>query len=129
MSGLSTLGGGLLLLPLLALASTALAAPNGKVTFETYCAACHGLQGRGDGPASASLQPKPRNFTDQTWWEGRENAAIVAVVTKGGAANGLSPLMPAWGGALKDKEIDAVVAYLRSNFAGAKPPGAKPSSP
>ena len=36
----------------------------GKKTFQTYCAACHGEKGKGDGPAAAALTPKPRNYTD-----------------------------------------------------------------
>ena len=40
----------------------------GKKLFETNCVSCHGDGGKGDGIASASLNPKPRNFTDLTGW-------------------------------------------------------------
>jgi len=39
------------------------APPDGKVVYELHCAACHGAEGAGDGPASVWLYPKPRNFS------------------------------------------------------------------
>jgi len=35
----------------------------GYSTFEHYCASCHGLDARGDGPVAASLKRKPRDLT------------------------------------------------------------------
>ncbi len=32
--------------------------------FQSRCAMCHGEAGRGDGPAAATLDPKPTNFRD-----------------------------------------------------------------
>lgn len=40
----------------------------GKGLFESTCAPCHGTDGKGDGPAGASLNPKPRNFHELTGW-------------------------------------------------------------
>jgi mono/diheme cytochrome c family protein len=40
----------------------------GKALFVENCATCHGPEGRGDGAAGASLNPKPRNFTQATGW-------------------------------------------------------------
>jgi mono/diheme cytochrome c family protein len=39
-------------------------AAKGKVSFENTCVACHGPQGKGDGPAAAALDPKPKNLSD-----------------------------------------------------------------
>ena len=40
---------------------------------------------------------------------------LIDVISKGGAAVGKSSFMPAWGGgALKEKDIKDIVAYLRS---------------
>lgn len=41
----------------------------GKQMFSTTCASCHGESGKGDGVAGASLNPKPRNFTELTGWK------------------------------------------------------------
>ena len=35
----------------------------GKRIYTEYCLACHGVDGKGDGPASKGLYPPPRNFT------------------------------------------------------------------
>jgi len=35
----------------------------GKAVYEAHCAQCHGATGKGDGIASALLNPRPRNFT------------------------------------------------------------------
>jgi len=35
----------------------------GEDLFRAYCASCHGLEGKGDGPAAASLKAKVANLT------------------------------------------------------------------
>src|SRR5262245_40525946 len=35
----------------------------GKLVYEQHCAACHGVNGDGNGPAAVWLFPKPRNFS------------------------------------------------------------------
>ena len=35
----------------------------GKDLYDQNCASCHGDAGAGDGPAGASLDPKPRNYS------------------------------------------------------------------
>ncbi|WP_149588193.1 c-type cytochrome [Tabrizicola flagellatus] len=37
--------------------------PTGAEDFATYCAACHGAGGKGDGPAAAGLDRKPADLT------------------------------------------------------------------
>lgn len=39
----------------------------GQRTYEMHCAGCHGLGGKGDGPAAAFLNPPPRDFTAATF--------------------------------------------------------------
>jgi len=36
---------------------------SGKILYERYCASCHGTEGKGDGPAAETLQPKPPDLT------------------------------------------------------------------
>jgi mono/diheme cytochrome c family protein len=40
----------------------------GKELFEQNCTPCHGLQGRGDGPAAGTMNPRPRNLTSPDGW-------------------------------------------------------------
>src|ERR1022692_4235248 len=39
-------------------------ASSGKEMYWAYCAACHGTDGKGDGPASAALKSRPLDLTD-----------------------------------------------------------------
>src|ERR1017187_1329672 len=36
---------------------------SGKEMYHAYCAACHGVDGKGDGPASAALKSRPSDLT------------------------------------------------------------------
>jgi mono/diheme cytochrome c family protein len=38
-------------------------ASDAKEMFESYCAPCHGVSGKGDGPAAAALNPRPADLT------------------------------------------------------------------
>jgi mono/diheme cytochrome c family protein len=37
---------------------------DGSYLFRTYCAPCHGVSGRGDGPLADSLRRRPANLTE-----------------------------------------------------------------
>jgi mono/diheme cytochrome c family protein len=39
------------------------APPAGELLYRRYCAVCHGMDGRGDGPAAAALCPRPTDLT------------------------------------------------------------------
>ena len=80
--------------------------------FALRCTPCHGPTGGGDGPASASLSPRPRNFHDATWQSSVTDEHIERIIQYGGAAVGKSPAMPA-NPDLADRA--AVVAALREH--------------
>lgn len=58
--------------------------------FDTRCAVCHGTVGKGDGPGSAALNPKPRAFGDSTWQKSVDDAHIAKTIVEGGLAVKLS---------------------------------------
>ena len=62
--------------------------------FTTRCVPCHGSSGRGDGPASVALNPKPRNYTDVQWQKQVTDEQLKQTILYGGAAVGKSPVMP-----------------------------------
>lgn len=98
-------------------ASTVLAAGDpvaGKAKYDTLCVTCHGASGAGDGVAAASLNPKPRNFSDKAAMSTRTDDQLSAVIKNGGASAGLSASMPPWGAMLNDADIANVVAYIRT---------------
>jgi len=61
--------------------------------FAERCAACHGPEGRGDGPGAAAMDPKPRNYHDPEWQQSVTDEEIEQAIVYGGAAVGKSPLM------------------------------------
>ena len=85
-----------------------------KELFQSLCFTCHGASGKGDGPGSAALDPKPRSFADQAWHDSVTDQDIAKVIVFGGAAVGKSPMMPGVPH-LKGKQstIDALVAMVR----------------
>lgn len=88
-------------------------AAKGKQMYNQYCATCHGLTGKGDGQAAAALNPKPRDFTDKGVMGPLSDDDLFKVIQGGGAAVGKSPMMPPWGGSLKDQDIRDVISYIR----------------
>lgn len=86
----------------------------GKAKYETLCVGCHGISGKGDGPAAAALNPKPRNYTDKKYMGTMKDEDIFKITKEGGAAVKKSPLMPAWGAALSDDDIRNITAYIRT---------------
>lgn len=86
----------------------------GKSVFDTYCVPCHGDSGAGDGSNSFNLDPHPRDLGDPQFQKAKTNADLVDTIRRGGAGVGLSSLMPPWGHTLNDRQIEAVVAYVRS---------------
>ena len=89
-------------------------ADKGKALYAQQCASCHGTSGKGDGPAAGALNPKPTNFTDKARMTGLKDQQLFDVIKKGGTGVGKSPIMPGFGAALKDGNIQDIVAFLRS---------------
>jgi mono/diheme cytochrome c family protein len=86
----------------------------GKKLYGQYCGSCHGQSGKGDGPAAAALNPKPRDHTDKAYMSKLTDDDLLKVIKNGGASVGKSPLMPPWGASLNDNQIKDVIAYVRT---------------
>jgi mono/diheme cytochrome c family protein len=87
---------------------------DGKGLYGSYCSACHGESGKGDGMAAKGLANKPADHTNGAVMNQLSDKYLVEVISKGGAALGKSSFMPPWGSALSDKQIRDIVAYIRS---------------
>lgn len=83
--------------------------------FSTRCAACHGDQGRGNGPAAANLKAKPIDFHSRKWQKSVTNDSIAHAIIYGGKSVGLSGEMAA-NPDLEDEP--AVVAALIARIRG-----------
>ena len=55
----------------------------GETLFLQYCAACHGMQGRGDGPLAKGMDPAPRNFHDEARMRQRSLYGLYNTITLG----------------------------------------------
>jgi len=73
---------------------------SGKGMYDAYCASCHGVDGKGDGPAAPALKVLPTNLTSLAIKNGATfPAAHVSAVIRGATvtlAHG-SKDMPVWG--------------------------------
>jgi mono/diheme cytochrome c family protein len=54
----------------------------GKAVFVQQCLPCHGEGGKGDGPQSKDLNPKPRNLSEAKIWE-QSDGSIFWKLTEG----------------------------------------------
>ena len=87
----------------------------GKQIYNRQCAACHGLDGRGDGEAAYLLYPKPRDFVAakyrlvSTWDRVPTDQDLFDTITRGMPGSA----MPSWGH-LPTRQRWALVYYIKS---------------
>jgi mono/diheme cytochrome c family protein len=86
----------------------------GKKLYAANCSSCHGDTGKGDGIAGRALPAKPADHTDGAFMNALSDKWLFDIISKGGGAVGKSSFMPGWGGALNEKQIQDIVAYIRS---------------
>lgn len=103
------------------LAAGAAHADAGKDLFvKTNCNSCHGMNGEGDGPVAAALDPKPRNYVKGEFkFDANKDGAVgtdqdLTLVIKNGAAayGGSAMMMP--NPTLSDADLQLLVVYIRS---------------
>lgn len=72
---------------------------SGQEMYKSYCAVCHGLDGKGNGPAAPAMKTNPTDLTALSKSAGKYPAAHVAAVIRGQAATPShgSQDMPIWG--------------------------------
>ena len=86
----------------------------GKKIYVSYCSACHGEKGKGDGMATQSLPVRPADHTNGAVMNQLSDKFLLDIISKGGSAVGKSSFMPAWGSSFNEKQIRDIVAYLRT---------------
>jgi len=73
---------------------------DGKMMYQSYCAPCHGADGRGNGPAASAMKTQPTDLTQLArMHQGKFPETHVASVLQFGSAvpaHG-SASMPIWG--------------------------------
>ncbi len=78
-----------------------------KILYLNNCSPCHGEKGKGNGPASASLAPKPADHSSAVFQSQTDGAIFYKL------SEGRSP-MPAYKTILSDQQRWSLVSYLRT---------------
>lgn len=86
-------------------------AVKGKEIYGVQCAACHGADGKGDGPAAAALNPKPRDFTSGYWKLGGTPSQVFHTITHGSPGTSMAGFA-----SVSVPDRWALVAFVRSLF-------------
>jgi cbb3-type cytochrome c oxidase subunit III len=104
------------------------AVAHGRTVYEAHCVECHGETGRGDGPASSELAPRPRDFSAGKYKIRSTDTGSVPTdqdLVRSVRQGLFGTAMPAWSGLLPEQDIADVVQYVKSlspSFAAAAPP-------
>lgn len=95
-------------------ASAPAASTDGAALYAAWCAGCHGVRGKGDGPNARFLPVRPAAHADAATMRERPDDALYDTIAGGGAIMNRSARMPAFGATLSDPQIRALVAYIRA---------------
>ena len=79
-----------------------------RTLYARNCAACHGEEGNGDGPAADTTVEKPVAFADPAYMFERRSDVLYAKIRRGGMGTG----MPNFGTLFTPEETWALVHYL-----------------
>ncbi|HEU5366564.1 MAG TPA: c-type cytochrome [Hanamia sp.] len=82
---------------------------NGHTLYKTYCSPCHGDKGKGDGPASASLNPKPADHTSEMV-QAESDGTLFYKISEGH----VHTAMPPFKAVLSADQRWALVNYIRT---------------
>jgi mono/diheme cytochrome c family protein len=85
----------------------------GEDVYRAACLTCHGPRGTGSPRPVVGFDTQLPDFTDCGFASAEADADWQAVIHEGGPIRGLARRMPAFGDALSDAHIEAVIGYIR----------------
>lgn len=89
---------------------------SGVELFKSYCASCHGMQAKGDGPVAESLRMRPSNLTELSK-RNQGTFPVYRVEQLLGGTDDLAPhgskTMPVWGPVFRSINNDEGLGALR----------------
>ncbi len=80
----------------------------GMEIYEKYCQVCHGEEGEGDGPMTNLIGISPMDHTNPNETDTLNNKMLINSIKKGRGR-----YMPRWEGIISDRDIEALVSYIR----------------
>lgn len=96
---------------------TAESIERGRVLYASQCAACHGADGRGQGPLASSQPVWPPNLSGPLLWR-RADGDVLWHVLNGMRDRRGAPTMPGFGGVLGDADAWALIDFMKAQGAG-----------
>ena len=103
--------------PLLCLLAASFAAADpiqDAALYDKACAACHGSDGRGRPVEDRGFELELPDFTDCEFASREPDPDWHAVIHEGGPVRAFDRMMPAFGDALTDEEIYAILRHIRT---------------
>ena len=80
----------------------------GMKLYQTYCQACHGEEGDGDGIMTNLIGTMPMDHTNSNETNRLDNEELASSIL-----DGKGRFMPAWRGILSQTDVEALVSYIR----------------
>lgn len=93
----------------------------GAALYKQHCSSCHGVGGKGNGPASVALNPRPADHTKPDFQK-QSDGTLFWKISEGRGA------MPQWKNTLSVTDRWKLVLFIRSIAAGEKKAAPKPGS-
>ena len=90
---------------------------HGAKLYAANCIACHGSEGRGDGPSAKSLPLAPADLTAEHFWA-HSDGELFWYISHGFAAPDETVTMPGFAGVLSSEARWDLIDYLRAHNAG-----------
>ncbi len=88
-------------------------APDGAALYRAACAACHGSDGKGPPPERKLTVPTP-DLTDCSFASREPDADWMAIMHQGGPVRAFDSSMPAFGEALTEADMQAILDHVRT---------------
>lgn len=86
----------------------------GAQVYQAACATCHGPHGRGSSPPIVGFEIPLPDFTDCSFASREPHADWFAVAHNGGPTRAFDPMMPAFGSAISDHQIELAATHVKS---------------
>ncbi len=91
--------------------SQSIALARGQKIFKANCEVCHGNKGDGRGPASATMNPKPTDFTNSRIMKNIDDLKMNKSIRDGRPGTA----MVGFARTLKAKDIEDVIGYIKNS--------------
>ncbi len=95
--------------------TSTLAQSDGAAVYKKACVKCHGVEGKGDGPAAKALKSVAMgDLSSKTKMAQHTDQTLYKMISEGGQAVGKSKIMLPQKDRLSHAETKAVIAYIKT---------------